>query len=89
MLAGVEDRVRILMSAAVAQVHNATLQSVTAPLTTDAHRRQRRETIVIPARPSTRAAPLDKSIQRPFTKGPRSFIRTVTLRPVECEVTVT
>jgi hypothetical protein len=28
-------------------------------------------------------------MQRPFTKGPRSLIRTVTLRPLECEVTVT
>jgi hypothetical protein len=50
---------------------------------------QRRETIAIPATPSARAAPVDKSMQRPFTNGPRSFIRTVTLRPVECEVTVT
>jgi hypothetical protein len=49
---------------------------------------QRRETIAVPAIPSTRAAPVDKSMQRPFTNGPRSFIRTVTLRPVECEVTV-
>jgi hypothetical protein len=48
-----------------------------------------RETLAIPANPSTRAAPVDKSMQRPFTNGPRSFIRTVTLRPVECEVTVT
>jgi hypothetical protein len=32
---------------------------------------------------------VDKSMQRPFTNGPRSLIRTVTLRPVECEVTVT
>jgi len=52
-------------------------------------RPQRRETIAAPATPSTRAAPVDKSMQRPFTNGPRSFIRTVTLRPVECEVTMT
>ena len=28
-------------------------------------------------------------MHRPFTNGPRSFIRTLTLRPVECDVTVT
>jgi len=50
---------------------------------------QRRETIAVPPMPSTRAAPVDRSMHRPFTNGPRSFIRTVTLRPVECEVTVT
>jgi hypothetical protein len=50
---------------------------------------QRRETIAVPAMPSTRAAPVDRSMHRPFTNGPRSLIRTVTLRPVECEVTVT
>jgi hypothetical protein len=32
---------------------------------------------------------LDRSMHRPFTNGPLSFIRTMTLRPVECEVTVT
>ena len=42
-----------------------------------------------PAIPSARAAPVDRSMQRPFTKGPRSLTRTVTLRPLECEVTVT
>jgi hypothetical protein len=50
---------------------------------------QRRETIAVPPMPSTRAAPVDRSMHRPFTNGPRSFIRTVTLRPVKCEVTVT
>ncbi len=50
---------------------------------------QRRETIAVPSMPSTRAAPVDRSMHRPFTNGPRSFIRTVTLRPFECEVTVT
>jgi hypothetical protein len=39
--------------------------------------------------PITRAAPMDESMQRPFTNGPRSFIRTVTLRPVDREVTAT
>jgi hypothetical protein len=52
-------------------------------------RDQRRETVVVPPMPSARAAPVDRSMHRPFTNGPRSFIRTVTLRPVECEVTVT
>jgi hypothetical protein len=47
------------------------------------------ETIAVPLMPSTRAAPLDRSMHRPFTKGPRSFIRTVTVRPVDCDVTVT
>jgi hypothetical protein len=47
------------------------------------------ETVSVPAIPSARAAPVDKSMQRPFTNGPRSLIRTVTLRPLECEVTVT
>ena len=50
---------------------------------------QRRETIAVPSKPSTRAAPLDRSMHRPLTNGPRSFIRTVTLRPVEWDVTVT
>src|SRR5215212_979709 len=54
-----------------------------------AHLPQRRETIAVPPMPSTRAAPVDRSMHRPFTNGPRSFIRTVTLRPVEWEVTVT
>jgi hypothetical protein len=54
-----------------------------------AHLPQRRETIAVPLKPSTRAAPVDRSMHRPFTNGPRSFIRTVTLRPVEWEVTVT
>src|SRR5262245_21032613 len=48
-----------------------------------------RETFAVPAKPSTRAAPVDSSMHRPFTNGPRSLIRTVTLRPLECEVTVT
>ena len=61
----------------------------TARLATCAHLPQSRETIAVPAMPSTRAAPVDRSMHRPFTNGPRSFIRTVTLRPVECEVTVT
>jgi hypothetical protein len=77
------------MSAAVAQVNSGTLQSVAVPLAIVAHRRSAEGAIAVPAMPSTRAAPLDKSMQRPFTKGPRSFIRTVTPRPVECEVTVT
>lgn len=47
------------------------------------------DTRPIPLIPITRAAPLDRSMHRPFTNGPRSFIRTVTLRPVEYEVTVT
>jgi hypothetical protein len=50
---------------------------------------QRSDTIVVPPMPSTRAAPLDRSMHRPLTNGPRSFIRTVTARPVEYEVTVT
>jgi hypothetical protein len=54
-----------------------------------AHLPQSRETIAVPLKPSTRAAPVDRSMHRPFTNGPRSFIRTVTLRPVEWEVTVT
>jgi hypothetical protein len=43
----------------------------------------------VPAMPSACAAPVDRSIQRPFTNGPRSLIRTVTLRPLLCDVTVT
>ena len=39
--------------------------------------------------PSARAAPVDRSMQRPFTNGPRSLTRTLTLRPLDCEVTVT
>jgi hypothetical protein len=61
----------------------------TARLATCTHLPQRRETIAVPPMPSTRAAPVDKSMHRPFTNGPRSFIRTVTLRPLECKVTVT
>jgi hypothetical protein len=34
--------------------------------------------------PMARAAPLLRSIERPFTNGPRSLIRTITDRPV-CE----
>ena len=51
--------------------------------------RQRRETTAVPSMPSARAAPFDRSMHRPFTNGPRSFMRTVMLRPVECEVTMT
>jgi hypothetical protein len=61
----------------------------TARLATCTLLAQRRENIAIPLMPSTRAAPVDRSMHRPFTNGPRSFIRTVTLRPVEWEVTVT
>ena len=42
-------------------------------------RPQLSDTFSRPAIPSARAAPVDKSMQRPFTKGPRSLIRTVTL----------
>jgi hypothetical protein len=45
--------------------------------------------MAVPVIPITLAAPVDKSIQRPFTKGPRSLIRTVTLRPLVRDVTVT
>lgn len=41
------------------------------------------------AMPSARAAPDDRSMQRPLMNGPRSLIRTVTLRPLLWEVTVT
>lgn len=50
---------------------------------------QLRETRSVPPMPSACAAPVDRSIQRPFTKGPRSLIRTVTLRPLFWDVTVT
>lgn len=52
-------------------------------------RTQRRETFSRSAIPNARAAPVDRSMQRPFTNGPRSLTRTVTLRPLDCEVIVT
>ena len=52
-------------------------------------RTQLSDTFSRPAIPSARAALVDKSMQRPFTKGPRSLIRTVTLRPLFWDVTVT
>jgi hypothetical protein len=61
----------------------------TARLATCTLLSQSRETIAVPPMPSARAAPVDRSMHRPFTNGPRSLMRTVTLRPVECEVTVT
>jgi hypothetical protein len=61
----------------------------TARLATCTLLSQSRETIAVPVTPITRAAPVDRSMHRPFTNGPRSLIRTVTLRPFECEVTVT
>src|SRR5262249_34819944 len=35
-----------------------------------------------PVRPTARAAPVERSSTRPFTKGPRSLIVTITLWPL-------
>ena len=42
------------------------------------------QTLVWPdeMKPSCLAAPRDKSRKRPFTNGPRSLMRTTTLRPL-------
>ena len=39
----------------------------------------------MPLMPIARAAPVDRSMQRPLKKGPRSLIVTVTLRPLLTE----